>query len=161
MSEYVIFVPDQGNGGTVATGPFLFLESSVAEDTGLAPRGKRTLTATAFLSRSPRDLDDGELKSVSECMLKALESFLPFLRESLAFMDVERSIEVSRQCQQIVNPRYRLSGRLLPGLTTLPIKSPLRNVLITGGITFAGLGFEGEVLSGMKAGYLVAEGAEI
>jgi hypothetical protein len=76
-------------------------------------------------------------------------------------MDVERSIEVSRQYQQVVNPRYRLSGRLLPGLTTLPIRSPLRNVLITGGITFAGLGFEGEVLSGMKAGYLVAEGAEI
>jgi hypothetical protein len=161
MSEYVIFVPDQSNGGTVEAGPFLFLESSVAEDTGLAPRGKRTLTATAFLSRSPRDLDDGELKSVGECMLKAMENFLPFLRESLAFMDVERSIEVSRQYQQIVNPRYRFSGRLLSGLTTLPIKSPLRNVLITGGITFAGLGFEGEVLSGMKAGYLVAGGAEI
>jgi phytoene dehydrogenase-like protein len=161
MSEYVIFVPDQSDGGTVEAGPFLFLESSVAEDTGLAPRGKRTLTATVFLSRSPGDLDDGELKSVAEDMLKALETFLPFLRESLAFMDVERSIEVSRKYQQIVNPRYRFSGRLLPGLTTLPIRSPLRNVLITGGITFAGLGFEGEVLSGMKAGYIIAGGVEI
>jgi phytoene dehydrogenase-like protein len=161
MSEYVIFVPDQSDGGTVEAGPFLFLESSVTEDTGLAPRGKRTLTATVFLSRSPGDLDDGELKSVAENMLNALEKFLPFLRESLAFMDVERSIEVSRKYQQIVNPRYRFSGRLLPGLTTLPIRSPLRNVLITGGITFAGLGFEGEVLSGMKAGYIVAGGAEI
>ena len=94
-------------------------------------------------------------------MLKTLEHFLPFLRESLAFMDMERSIEVSRQYQHIVNPRYRFSGSWLPGLTTLPIKTPLRNVLITGGITFAGLGFEGEVLSGMKAGYLVAGSAEI
>jgi phytoene dehydrogenase-like protein len=161
MSEYVIVVPDHNHDGTVETGPFLFLESSVVDDTGLAPRGKRTLTATAFLSRSPRDLDDGELKIVGENMMMALESFLPFLRESLAFMDIGRSIEVSRQYQQIVNPRYRFSGRLLPGLTTLPIKSPLRNVLLTGGITFAGLGFEGEVLSGMKAGYLAAGGAEI
>jgi hypothetical protein len=94
-------------------------------------------------------------------MMKSLERFLPFLRESLVFMDIDRSIEVSRSYQYIVNPRYRLSGHLLPGLATLPIQSPLRNVLITGGITFAGLGFEGEVLSGMKAGYLVVGGAEI
>ena len=161
MSEYVIFVPDRLDGDASETGPFLFLESSVADDTGLAPRGKRTLTATAFLARSPRDMADGELKSIGESMLKTLERFLPFLRESLAFMDMDRSIEVSRSYQYIVNPRYRLSGHLLPGLATLPIQSPLRNVLITGGITFAGLGFEGEVLSGMKAGYLVAGGAEI
>jgi phytoene dehydrogenase-like protein len=161
MSEYVILVSDDQAGGSMETGPFLFLESSVADDTGLAPRGKRTLTATAFLARSPRDLDDGELKSIGERMLKTLEHFLPFLRESLAFMDMERSIEVSRQYQHIVNPRYRFSGHWLPGLATLPIKTPLRNVLITGGITFAGLGFEGEVLSGMKAGYLVAGSAEI
>jgi hypothetical protein len=36
----------------------------------------------------------------------------------------------------------------------------MRNVRITGGITFAGLGFEGEVLAGMKAGYLAAGDAE-
>jgi phytoene dehydrogenase-like protein len=161
MSEYVIFVPREHEDGAGETGPFLFLESSVAEDTGLAPRGKRALTATAFLARSPRDMDDGELKSMGDRMLKTLESFLPFLRESMALINMDRSIEVSRRYQQVVNPRYRFSGRLLPGLSTLPIQSPLRNVLITGGITFAGLGFEGEVLSGMKAGYLVAGGAEI
>jgi len=39
---------------------------------------------------------------------------------------------------------------------TLPIRTPLANVLLTGGINFASLGFEGEVLSGMKAGFLAA-----
>jgi len=76
-------------------------------------------------------------------------------------MDVDRSIEVSRQYQQVVNPRYRFPGPSLPSLTTVALKSPLRNVRITGGMTFAGLGFEGEVLSGMKAGYLAAGEAEI
>jgi phytoene dehydrogenase-like protein len=160
MGEYVIFARDRQDGADEA-GPFIFLESSVPDDTGLAPRGKRTLTATAFLARSPRDLDDGELGSIGENMLTSLGLFLPFLRESLAFFDMERAIEVSRQYQHVLNPRYRVSGRLLPDLATLPIQSPLQNVLITGGITFAGLGFEGEVLSGMKAGYLVTRGAEI
>ncbi|HTZ39587.1 MAG TPA: hypothetical protein VMB77_05495 [Syntrophales bacterium] len=160
MSEYVIFISDPAKRGTPEAGPFLFLESSVVDDSGLAPRGKRTLTVTALLSRSPRDLDDGELRNVGENMMTALESFLPFLRESLAFLDMERSIEVSRQYQQILNPRYRFAGPTLPVLPTLPIKSALRNILITGGITFASLGFEGEVLSGMKAGYLAAGGAE-
>jgi phytoene dehydrogenase-like protein len=161
MSEYVIFVPEHPRDAASETGPFLFLESSVADDAGLAPRGKRTLTATAFLSRSPLHMGDGELKATAEDMIRALEGFLPFLRENMDCMDVDRSIEVSRQYQQVVNPRYRFPGPSLPSLTTIALKSPLRNVRITGGITFAGLGFEGEVLSGMKAGYLAAGEAEI
>jgi hypothetical protein len=161
MSEYVIFVPEHSRDAGSETGPFLFLESSVADDAGLAPRGKRTLTVTALLSRSPLHMEDGELKATAEDMIRSLEKFLPFLRESMDCMDVDRSIEVSRQYQQVVNPRYRFPGPSLPSLATLPLKSPLRNVRITGGITFAGLGFEGEVLSGMKAGYLAAGDAEI
>ena len=161
MSEYVIFVPEHPRDTAREIGPFLFLESSVADDTGLAPRGKRTLTVTALLSRSPLHMEDGELKATAEDMIRALERFLPFLRESMDCMDVDRSIEVSRQYQQVVNPRYRFPGPSLPSLATLPLKSSLRNVRITGGITFAGLGFEGEVLSGMNAGYLAAGDAEI
>jgi phytoene dehydrogenase-like protein len=161
MSEYIIFVPDPSAPENGEAGPFLFLESSVADDAGLAPRGKRTLTVTAFLPRSPVDMDDVELKAAAAAMMTALDRFLPFLRERIAFMDIDRSIEVSRQYQQVVNPRYRFSGPFLPALATLPMRSPHRNVLITGGITFAGLGFEGEVLSGMKAGYRVSGGAEI
>jgi len=156
MSEYVIVVPEHSPDAGHETGPFLFLESSVADDARLAPRGKRTLTATALLPRSPLHTEDGELKATAEDMIRSLERFLPFLRESMDCMDVDRSIEVSRQYQQIVNPRYRFPGPSLPSLATLTLRSPVRNVRITGGITFAGLGFEGEVLSGMKAGYLAA-----
>jgi len=67
---------------------------------------------------------------------------------------------VSRRYQQVLNPRYRFPGLRLPGLMTLPIRTPLANVLLTGGINFAGLGFEGEVLSGMKTGFLAAGDVE-
>jgi len=160
MSEYVIFIPERSGDTGQSTGPFLFLESSVADDAGLAPLGKRTLTATALLPRSPLHMDGNELKATAGDMMRSLEGFLPFLRESIACMDVDRSIEISRQYQQVVNPRYRFPGPHLPSLATLPLTSPMRNVRITGGITFAGLGFEGEVLAGMKAGYLAAGDAE-
>lgn len=156
MGEYVIVIPDPRPDDAPDTGPFLFLESSVCDDAALAPRGKRTLTATAFLPRSPAEMEDGELLSVSAAMLRSLEPFLPFLRESTDVLDLERSIEVSRRYQQVVNPRYRFPGPSIPGLATLPVRSALPSVVVTGGITFAGLGFEGEVLAGMKAGYLAA-----
>lgn len=159
MSEYVIFVPERNGNAAQDMGPFLFLETSVADDAGVAPRGKRTLTATAFLTRSPLHIKNGELHAAAEEMIGALARFLPFLRERIDFMDVERSIDVSRRYQQVVNPRYRFPGMFVPGLMTLPLRSPLRNIILTGGITFAGLGFEGEVLSGMKAGYFTSKDA--
>jgi hypothetical protein len=93
--------------------------------------------------------------------MEKLEGFLPFLREHLAFLDVDRSIDVCRQYQQVVNPRYRFSGPLRRILPTFPVRSPHRNIFLTGGMTFAGFGFEGEVLSGIKAGYHATGGAEI
>lgn len=156
MGEHVIHVPEPSAAAVQEPGSFLYLESSVADDTALAPRGKRTLTITSFLPQSPAGMADGELKSVAEGMLQSVEGFLPFLRENVGFTDLDASVEVSRRYQQVVNPRYRFPGFSLPGLATLPIRSPLPNVLLTGGINFAGLGFEGEVLSGMKAGFLAA-----
>ena len=115
---------------------------------------------TSFLPRSPSQMDDDELRAAADGMLASLEGFLPFLRESIDYMDLDGSMDVSRRYQQIVNPRYRFPGLALPGLMTLPIRTPLPHVLLTGGINFAGLGFEGEVLSGMKAGFLAAGDVE-
>lgn len=160
MGEHVIHLPEASTGTTSSPGAFLYLESSVADDTELAPRGKRTLTVTSFLPRSPAETEDNELKAAAECMMRSLEGFLPFLRESIDFTDLDGSVEVSRRYQQVVNPRYRFPGLTRPSLMTHPIRTPLPYVLLTGGMNFAGLGFEGEVLAGMKAGFLAAGDAE-
>ena len=157
MGEYVIHISEPS---AEAACPFLFLEANVADDTALAPPGKRTLAITALLPRSPVEMANGELAAVAEGMLRSLEGFLPFLRESIDWVDLDVSIEVSRCYQQVVNPRYRFTGLSLPGLMTFPVRFHRPNVFLTGGITFAGLGFEGEVLSGMKAGQLAAGDSE-
>lgn len=160
MGEHVIHAPGPDTGTAPAEGSFLYLESSVAEDAVLAPRGKRTLTLTALLPQSPVQMADNELKIAADGVLTSLEGFLPFLRESIDFMDVEFSMDVSRRYQQVLNPRFRFPGLSVPGLNTFPIRTSLPNVLLTGGINFAGLGFEGEILSGMKAGFLAAGDVE-
>ncbi|NPV03340.1 MAG: NAD(P)/FAD-dependent oxidoreductase [Syntrophaceae bacterium] len=157
MGEYVIHISEPS---AEAACPFLFLEANVADDTALAPPGKRTLAITALLPRSPVEMANGELAAAADDVLLSLEGFLPFLRESIEFMDLDGSIDVSRRYQQVVNPRYRFTGLSLPGLMTFPVRSHRPNVLLTGGMTFAGLGFEGEVLSGMKAGQLAAGDSE-
>jgi len=156
MGEHVIHAPGPEGNAPAPLGSFLYLESSVSEDADAAPRGRRTLALTALLPRSPVQLADNELEIAADGMMRSLEGFLPFLRENIDFMDLAFSMDVSRRYQQVLNPRYRFPGHRLPGLMTLPIRTPLANVLLTGGINFASLGFEGEVLSGMKAGFLAA-----
>jgi hypothetical protein len=39
----------------------------------------------------------------------------------------------------------------------MPNKTPMRNVTMTGGMLLAGLGFEGEILSGMNAAHSILE----
>lgn len=156
MAEYVIIVGDEKR--PVMDGNLVFLEVSSPGDTGHAPNGKRAISATAFLKESPLSLNNDELKEVSEGILENLEGFLPFLRENLDFINVEKSIEISRKYQEVVNRKYKVNGNPLLGISILPSKTPVKNVFITGGMLLAGLGFEGEVISGMNAASQVVGG---
>jgi hypothetical protein len=46
------------------------------------------------------------------------------------------------------------------GLHNISHKTPVHNVFITGGMLLAGLGFEGEILSGVNAAKAVIEQEE-
>jgi len=156
MAEYVIIVGDGKR--PVMDGNLVFLEVSSPGDTGHAPDGKRVISATVFLKESPLSLNNDELKEVSKGILENLEGFLPFLRENIDFINVEKSIEISRKYQEVVNQKYKVKGNPLLGISILPSRTPVKNVFITGGMLLAGLGFEGEILSGMNAASHVVGG---
>lgn len=156
MVEYVIIVGDEKR--PVMDGNLVFLEVSSTGDTGHAPDGKRAISATVFLKESPISLNNDELKEVSEGILENLEGFLPFLRENLDFINVEKSIEISRKYQEVVNQKYKVNGNPLLGISLLPNRTPVKNVFVTGGMLMAGLGFEGEVISGINAASHVVGG---
>jgi phytoene dehydrogenase-like protein len=157
MSEYVVVVPDEQGS---LYGRLVFLETSATGDTGLAPAGKRSLSATVFLNRSPAELEDNVLKGVSQTILKRLRGFLPFLEENIEVMSVPESIRLCRLCAPVLNPKYRFKKMPDLGIFKLTGRTPLKNVFMTGGFMLPGLGFEGEVISGIQAGRLATGGLE-
>jgi hypothetical protein len=86
-----------------------------------------------------------------------MEAFLPFLRENVDYINIEKSIIVSRRSQEIVNQKYRMRKRPITGINTLSQATPLPNVFLTGAVFRAGLGFEGEILSGINAALMVSQ----
>jgi phytoene dehydrogenase-like protein len=152
MAPYVVVVPDETR--SIREGNFVFLETSITGDTDRAPQGCRSITAMVSLKDSPLRLDDSELKEHATGIIDSLEGFLPFLRENIDYIHVEKSIALSRQCQERVNQKYRAGKSRILGMNTMLPKTPVRNVFLTGGILMADQGFEGEILSGMKAAFL-------
>jgi phytoene dehydrogenase-like protein len=155
LAPYAIVI---GNEKKPATDPNLvYIASSSPGETEHAPIGKRAITATVFLKDSPLILDDIELKGIANMIIDTLENFLPFLRESIDFVNIEKSIAFSRSSQEIINQKYTPRTGTIIGIATLSPKTPLRNILMTGGMLRAGLGFEGEILAGLDAAYLIGK----
>jgi phytoene dehydrogenase-like protein len=151
MGTYVAVVPDETK--TLEDGNLLFLETSEPGNTSRAPEGKRTLSITTFLKNPPSESADDLLKKTAEDMVKSLRFFLPFLEENIDFINLEKSIDISKNYRTIVGPRYDVKNSLL-GISLLSNKTSMKNVFLTGDILLPGLGFEGEIISGMNAARL-------
>jgi phytoene dehydrogenase-like protein len=155
MSEYVIFVKNERK--ILEDCNLLFLEVSAPSDEGRAPKEMRAMSVTTFLDKSPASADNASLKETAKKMLGNLEHFLPFLKEHIAFMDIEKSIEISIKQQKIINNKYRSTKGMSFGISTLSNKTPMKNVFLTGGALLPGLGFDGEIISGINAARIAAK----
>jgi phytoene dehydrogenase-like protein len=149
MATYVAVIVDQNR--KIMDNNLIFLEISAAGGTKRAPHGKRSLSATVFLKESPLLLKDEGLKEISNAVFQSLETFLPFLQENLDFLNIDKAIELSRKNQEVVNQKYCMQSCPFLGLSSISNRTHIRNVYVTGGMLLAGLGFEGEILSGINA----------
>lgn len=155
MSEYVVVISD---GRGLPQGHPVFLEMSAAGDRDLAPAGRRSLSATALLDRPPAELEDAVLEETSRFLLESLGSFLPFLEDSIDLARIPDSIHLCRHRAPVLNPKYRFEKMPELGIYAGKGRTPLKNIWMTGGRILPGLGFEGEVLSGIQAAHLAAGG---
>ena len=149
MATYVAIVIDENR--PVMEDNLVLLEISTKDCEARAPAGRRALSATVFLTESPLTLTNDDLKEVSQVIFCALERFLPFLRENLDFLNIGMSIELSRKSQEMVNKKYAMQTRPFLGIGSLSNRTPFRNVFLTGGMLEAGLGFQGEIITGINA----------
>lgn len=151
LAPYALWVRDASK--PVTDRNLVFIQTSRPNDLERAPKDKRALCATVYLDKSPTVLTDQELSGVAKSMIDSLEGLLPFLRESIDYVNIETSISLSRNSHEIVNRKYSAPAGLVIGMETLSPDTSLPNVFLTGGILRAGLGFEGEILSGMDAAF--------
>ncbi len=158
MATYLAIVCNDSHA--VMDNTTVLLESSACGETERAPSGKRAMTATVFLKESPLTLSDEVLKNVSASIFKSLHDFLPFLKENLDYLNVDRSIDLSRKYQGLVSLKHSMHTASFFGLLNTSHSTPKRNVYITGGMLLAGLGFEGEILSGVNAANAIIEQGE-
>jgi len=153
MGTYVV-VSDETK--TPGRGDLLFLEMSDPGDTLRAPDGKRAISATIFLKNPPLKFSDDSLKKTSDSMMNTLESLLPFLKENLDFFNPDASIATARTCATLASHKYRMKNPLI-GISFMSAGTPVKNVFLTGDKLMPGLGFEGEIMSGMIAARHVME----
>jgi phytoene dehydrogenase-like protein len=151
MARYVLLLSE--GKGPVTDRDLVFLQTSFPGEIDHAPDGRRAITATVYLADSPLLLSDQELKNEATKIINSLEGFLPFFRDNIDFLCVDQSINRSRRYQEMVNRKYRTRRKPFFGLRSLSPRTRLSNVLLTGGILRAGLGFEGEIMAGMDAAF--------
>lgn len=149
MATYVAVYVDHDR--TIMDNNYVFIEISAVSDTKRAPQGKRALSATVYLKESPLVLNDKELKDISQSVFQSIKTFLPFLQENLDFINIDKSIELSRKYHGVINQKYCMRYCPFLGLSRISNKTHIRNVYMTGGMLLAGLGFEGEIISGINA----------
>ena len=154
MGPYVVVISDETK--PAEEGNFLFLETSEPGNLLRAPEGKRALSLTSFVKNAPAEAEENTLQAVMEDMLKNVRFFLPFLGENIDFINLQESIRISKRYQKTRGLKYKAKNPL-NGLSFLSGKTPLKNVYLTGNALIPGLGFEGEIISGINTARLATE----
>ena len=75
-------------------------------------------------------------------------------------MNLPDSVRLCRLRDPVLEPKYRFKKMPDLGIFKMTGRTPLKNVFMTGGFMLPGLGFEGEVISGIQAGYFATGGLD-
>lgn len=116
-----------------------------------APSGKKSVVVNAFIPVDKGKWDRVKIKGVIENMLVHLLEVAPFLDRSIRLIDGRPSLE--RYADQWANrdiiyggaPSFRVGSEMVPTAT------PVEGLFLACRENFPYLGFEGEILSGIKA----------
>ena len=121
------------------------------------PSGKRSVTVNAFVPVAKRRSAIAGIKGVIEDMLIHLLEIAPFMNRSIRLIDGRPSIE--RYCSEWTNSDiiYGSTSSFRVGNEILPTVTPMEGLFLACRGNFPYLGFEGEILSGIKAAEAVSK----
>jgi phytoene dehydrogenase-like protein len=121
-----------------------------------APSGKRAVTVNAFVPVALRRSATAGIKGVIEEMLIHLSEVAPFLDKSIRVIDGGPSIECYGSDWTNSDIIYGGRSSFRVGDEILPIVTPMEGLFLACRGNFPYLGFEGEILSGIKAAEVIS-----
>ena len=129
----------------------IILHLSIPQEHDGISESKISMTATVFLPNDSEVWTRENLKAQAESMIDRLEFFLPFLKENIELVDIDKSIDIHNECRQIVNPKYQVSNSFFTGFAAKNNKTRFGNIYLSGASLLTDAGFEGEIISGINA----------
>ena len=126
-------------------------EPAVADD-------ERVVCAGCFVPSTTRELGEDQLKATADRINAELDRLMPFTR-ARATLTSAPYLDASGVRGSRLLPHPLLSFEETPylGITGLPSRAPVKHLFLASREVLPGLGFEGEVLAGLKAAKLVQE----
>ena len=118
---------------------------------------KKMLMATVFIPNDSTAWSKKNLEAQAQSIIERLEFFLPFLKENIKFVDIDKSIDISIKYRNIVNPKYIPEKSSLTGFFAKDNKTRFRNIYRTGASLLTDAGTDGEIVSGMLAVFRVLD----
>ena len=149
MAEQVMLSSETGSSSSHPMNN-IYIHTSIPGDRAVAPPGKRASSFTAFLSESPASTSDAKLEAVANDMLKTMKWHFPFFLNDIDFIDVEKSIALSRTCQHMYDGENGMEQYMLSATFPMSGATALPNVFFTGGELLPFSGFEGDMLSAIE-----------
>lgn len=134
----------------------ILLESNNSPAGKKGSADKRMLTATVFLPNDSTVWSKENLAAQAQSIIERLEFFLPFLKENIKFIDIDKSIDISIKYRNTVNPKYIPEKSSLTGFCTKKNKVR-RNIFLTDASLLTDAGADGEIISGLLAVYRVLD----
>jgi hypothetical protein len=120
-----------------------------------APPGKRSITAKTFVPVTNGKTGTTGTRGITEAILNHLSEVLPFLDRSIRVIDEGPSQGRYRSEWDNSDIVYGTTSSFRVGNTILPTVTPMEGLFLACRENFPYLGFEGEILSGMRAAQAV------
>jgi len=155
MTRHVAVISDVNKD--IYDNNLILLESNISPGEKKGSGDKKLLTATVFLSNDSTAWSKENLEAQAQSIIERLEYFLPFLKENIKFIDIDKSIDISIKYRNIVNPKYIPEKSSLTGFFAKNNKTRFRNIYLTGAPLLTDAGTDGEIISGMLAVYRVLD----
>ncbi|MFO7568180.1 MAG: hypothetical protein R6W75_00145 [Smithellaceae bacterium] len=129
----------------------IILETSLPEAGRHISQAKASLSATVYLSDSEEAWTWDALRSQANSIIERLETFLPFLKNSIDLLNIDKSIDISLDYRKVLTPKYKVRNALWTSFGAKSNKTRFGNIFLSGASLLTDAGFDAEILSGRNA----------